>query len=608
MTSSAHFLVSVEPEVHEFVIRLTLSEPGTAPLELSLPAWIPGSYMVRDFARNVTELVATDDSGRLPVQKTDKQTWSVEHRSGDLQIDYRVYALDLSVRSAFLDDTRGFFNGTSLFLKPNVDVQQWRVTLVRPQSRTTRHWSVHTTLPAVACDEQGFGDYEAPDYGQLIDHPVELGDMDVGDFSVGTVPHRIAISDGGRFDMGRLCRDVGRVCAEHVALFDELPVDQYLFLTLATADGYGGLEHRDSTSLVCKRADLPALGTDKKDKGYRNFLGLCSHEYFHLWNVKRIKPEVFLDPDLSAEQYTELLWAFEGITSYYDDLALARSGVVEDKDYLDTFATTVTRVMRGAGRLRQSIAESSFDAWTRFYKQDENAPNAIVSYYAKGALVAFGLDVTLRRQSNDTLCLDDLMRRLWSRYGKRGIGIAERGIEREAADLLGAPLGQFFNDYVYGTVELPLDDWFATVGVGFRLRPTMNADDNGGCRKTTAGDESSSAYVGARWQVESGSLQLSHVLASSPAQRAGLSPGDVLVAIDAEQVTASNVAELLQRKLGTKVRVHYFRRGLLLQTDLEIIVAPADTCELWLLEPSELAADVVERRKAWLSSCQPEKQ
>lgn len=269
------------------------------------------------------------------------------------------------------------------------------------------------------------------------------------------------------------------ICAEHAGMFGRLPVDRYLFLTLATADGYGGLEHSDSTSLICKRTDLPARQMIKPDKAYRQFLGLCSHEYFHLWNVKRIRPARLAAADLGSECYTELLWAFEGITSYYDDLALVRSGVLSAEEYLDTLANTVTRVLRTPGRLRQSVAESSFDAWIKFYKQDENAPNAVVSYYVKGALVALGLDVTLRERSADSLSLDDLMRRLWERYGRTGIGVPERGIEVEAGELLGASLEAFFQQYVYGKEELPLTEWFGKLGIGYRVRGANNAEDVG---------------------------------------------------------------------------------------------------------------------------------
>lgn len=588
---------------HEFVVRMTLLEaPPADALRLVLPAWIPGSYMIRDFARNITDIAAVDDNGTVNLAKLDKQTWEVPGWQGVLQIDYRVYAFDLSVRSAFLDDTRGFFNGTSLFLRPETAIDTWEVSISRPDDSAAANWSVLTTLPSAEVDEAGWGRYAPGSYAQLIDCPVELGEPEVAQFNVDGVPHRFAVSDGGSFDFARICRDVEPICAEHAAMFGELPIQQYLFLTLATADGYGGLEHRDSTSLICKRNDLPAHGLESSDKDYRNFLGLCSHEYFHLWNVKRIRPEKLRQSDLSAETHTELLWAFEGITSYYDDLALARSGTVAPRDYLETFATTVTRVLRGAGRFRQSIAASSFDAWTKFYKQDENAPNAIVSYYAKGALVAFGLDITLRLASDGACSLDDLMRRLWQRFGKPDVGVPERGIEREAAELLGSSLDEFFTAYVYGTDELPLDDWFAALGIGWRLRPAANAEDTGGYRDDRSGEGIARPALGARFESKPEGLRLTHVFAGSAAQAAGLAAGDLLIAAANERLTASNLAAQLQRAQGETIRVHYFRRGLLHQTEMPRLNAPHDTCELWFVDEAALDATTRQRRQAWLAS------
>ena len=352
---------------------------------------------------------------------------------------------------------------------------------------------------------------------------------------------------------------------------------------------------------MCKRSDLPAPGLGRPDKGYRQFLALCSHEYFHLWNVKRIRPARLADADLTAEVYTELLWAFEGITSYYDELALARCGVLSPEEYLDLLATTVSRVLRTPGRARQSIAASSFDAWTKFYKQDENSPNAIVSYYAKGALVAFGLDVTMREHSGGETCLDDLMRRLWQSFGKTRNGVPERGIEREVADLLGKPQDAFFRQYVYGTEELPLEHWFTQMGVGFRARAAASVDDLGGYQP----EESTGVVapsLGARFEMQSGGLRLTQVIAGGASQAAGLAPGDLLAALDGERVTDSNIAGLLKRMDGGAAKVHYFRRDRLYVTMLPIRGAVLDTCDLWLMSEDVLDPVVVNRRAAWLRS------
>jgi len=595
-------LTELDLDAHEFVVRMAFSELPFGVLTLQLPAWIPGSYMIRDFARNITQISAHDATGPVVLSKLDKQTWEVPAFAEKLVVEYRVYAFDLSVRGAYVDWTRAYFNGACLFLAvKNLPEAVWELRIPRPADPVTHDWSVATTLPVVDVDDFGYGLYSGRGYARLIDCPVEMGKFERGRFLVGDTPHYFAVTDGGRFDIERLCRDMAPICAEHAGMFGRLPVDRYLFLTLATADGYGGLEHSDSTSLICKRTDLPARQMIKPDKAYRQFLGLCSHEYFHLWNVKRIRPARLAAADLGSECYTELLWAFEGITSYYDDLALVRSGVLSAEEYLDTLANTVTRVLRTPGRLRQSVAESSFDAWIKFYKQDENAPNAVVSYYVKGALVALGLDVTLRERSADSLSLDDLMRRLWERYGRTGIGVPERGIEVEAGELLGASLEAFFQQYVYGKEELPLTEWFGKLGIGYRVRGANNAEDVGGYQPAAPSNPLAPA-LGARIEPQPAGLRVTHVYSGGAARSAGLSAGDILVAVDGERVSVSNLGDLLNRAAGDAVEMHYFHRDRLSASMLPIMAPPDDTCDLWIIATESLDPKVRSRRNAWLKS------
>ena len=549
-------LFELDTRSHEFALCLRLAGAVSAGQRIALPAWTPGSYMIRDFARNITEISARDDRGPVALRKIDKQTWELGGSEGGLVIEYRVYALDLSVRSAYLDSTRAYFNGTSVFLCPvGLEEASWELVLRPPQQGVCGDWRVATSMPAQDVDERGFGLYAGQGYARLSDCPVEIGQIDRAEFEVQGRPHEFVVSDGADFDMQRICSDMSKICAEHAAMFGELPISAYTFLTLATADGYGGLEHADSTSLMCKRSDLPAPGLAKPDKGYRQYLALCSHEYFHLWNVKRIRPAQLIASDLSAEAYTELLWAFEGITSYYDELALARSGVLGHEDYLDLLASTVTRLLRTPGRTRQSVAASSFDAWTKFYKQDANAPNAIVSYYTKGALVALGLDVELRVRSADRLCLDDLMRRLWRRYGKTGQGVPERSIELEAFALLDDSLASFFADYAYGTEELPLETWFGHLGVGLRARPATDNEDLGGYRDEPPAQDAH-PVLGARFEEVAGGLRLTQVLAGQAAHEAELAPGDLLVAVAGERVNAANLAGMLKRMQAHGAEIH----------------------------------------------------
>lgn len=599
-----HYTLAVhDAAAHEFAVGLTIDQPDPTGQLLTLPAWIPGSYMIRDFARNVVAISARDAAGPVALHKTDKQTWRTGPLEGGLHVEYRVYAWDLSVRAACVDQTRAYFNGPALFLRPvGLEAEPCELELYRPVGPTYADWRVSTTLPAQVTDAAGFGLYRAHDYEALLDYPVEIGRQAVFAYAAAAVRHEMAISEGGRYDTTRLQSDLSRICAEHAAMFGELPVQRYLFLVLAVGDGYGGLEHRDSTSLICKREDLPAAEMTKATKGYRRFMGLCSHEYFHLWNVKRIRPAELAAADLSAETYTELLWAFEGITSYYDELALLRSGCLSLAEYLDLLAPTVTRVMRGSGRTRQSIAESSFDAWTRFYKQDENAPNAIVSYYAKGALVAFGLDMTLRSRSKGALSLDDLMRDLWDNFGRTGQGVPERGIETRVTALLGEPLDDFFADFVYGTRELPLAEWFAAIGVDCRLLPAIKPDDDGGyVENFDARATVPTRALGARLVENQGQIQVQQVSLDGAAHAAGVAAGDILLALDGERLSLQRLPDLLGRiEPYEGVSLHLFRRDRLLTLSLQVREAPADTCYLGLL--ADTSDDVCARRSAWSAS------
>ncbi len=354
----------------------------------------------------------------MAISKEAKDTWRAAPCAGPLTVTARVYAYDLSVRTAYLDATRGYFNGPSVFLCPDGrSGRACEVEIAPPAGAAFAAWRVATTLPSAGAAEFGFGAYRATDYDELIDHPVEMSDFAHVRFTAGGVPHDIAVSGRQRADLDRFARDLARVCQWQCDLFGgaagaAAPFDRYLFQIAAVGDGYGGLEHRASTSLVCRRDELPQPGAAAIDDAYVNLLGLASHEYFHSWNVKRIKPAAFAPYDLARENYTRQLWVFEGFTSYYDDLALVRSGVIDAKRYLELLGRTITTVLRTPGRHAQSVAESSFDAWIKYYRQDENTPNAVVSYYTKGALVALALDLQLRPRGAS---LDQLMRTLWER-------------------------------------------------------------------------------------------------------------------------------------------------------------------------------------------------
>jgi predicted metalloprotease with PDZ domain len=418
----------------------------------------------------------------------------------------------------------------------------------------------------------------------------------------------MAITGRHRADEARLRQDLARVCEQHAALFGELPVDRYLFLTTVVGEGYGGLEHRFSSSLLCSRDDLPKPGEQAPSEAYRRLLGLCSHEYFHLWHVKRIRPQALLEGGLDTEVHTRLLWAFEGITSYYDELALVRAGVIDGSAYLQLLAETITRVLRTPGRLVQTLAESSFDAWTKFYKQDENAPNAIVSYYGKGALVALALDFTIRRDTQGARSLDDLMRALWVRHGRTGLGVSERGVERLAAEVTGLDLDDFFEQALDSTEDLDLRGLLLTVGVEMHLRPAKGPKDLGGWVERFDADpkvQGETLSLAVRLRPGGPEAVIQHVLSGGAGERAGLAPGDTVVAVDGLRATAENFERLVAQsadasegQVGGDLRLHVFRRDELLELRARPLPAAADTCELRWAAP--VPADVARARSLWL--------
>jgi predicted metalloprotease with PDZ domain len=583
-----------DPHAHLFTVALTIQDPAPGGQRLALPAWIPGSYMIREFARHVVALSARDLRGALRVDKLDKHTWRVAPTPGPLTVEYTVYAWDLSVRAAHLDAGHGFLNATSICLRAvGQEDRPCTVDLEPPPESVARGWRVATTLPEAGAKRGGFGRYRAADYDALADHPIEMGTFELARFEAAGATHEIAVTGRTDVDLDRLTRDLAPVCAAQAALFEprtrRAPFDRYLFLTTAVGDGYGGLEHRDSTALLCGRDDLPWRGMPASTDGYRTFLGLASHEYFHAWHVKRIKPAAFVPYDFERESYTRLLWIFEGFTSYYDDLMLARAGVVSRVEYLKSLARTISMVGRGPGRAVQSVADSSFDAWIKYYRQDENSPNTIVSYYAKGALVALAIDLAVRARTHGRASLDDAMRLLWRRYGRGfyapggGPGPAQSGLPEDAFPALlreatGVSLGARLARWVQGTDELPLARLLAPFGITLTLAP---ADP--------------SPSLGVRTAVRGADLAIATAYSGGAAQRAGLSAGDVLVAIDGLRVDEKSLRALLsRRRAGDVVAIHAFRRDELLRVEA-VLDAPMRSEATLQVEAKDNAL-----RRGWL--------
>jgi predicted metalloprotease with PDZ domain len=588
-----------DPAAHLFEVSLTVDAPDEAGQVFAMPAWIPGSYMIRDYAKHVVGIRAESDGVGVPLEKLDKSRWQAAPCKKPLTIIAEIYAYDPSVRGAHLDMTHAYFNGPCVFLcVVGQEDLACELDIVAPDEPVDQDWRVATSMRQKDAEQYGFGTYVAADYAELIDHPVEIGHLLIGEFEVNGIPHAIAIRGRARVDIARLCHDLQRVCAQQMELLGApADLDRYLFLLDAPGSGYGGLEHRWSSSLVCGRDNLPIRADADISDDYRTFLGLVSHEYFHLWNVKRMKPAAFSPYNLGEESHTGLLWVFEGITSYYDDLALVRSGLISVESYLELLGQTITRVLRGGGRHRQSVEESSFDAWTKFYKQDANAINAVVSYYAKGALVALVTDLKIRVETEGRVSLDDVMRECWSRWGESADGMPEKGLEKVCAEVSGLDLQDFFDATVRGTGELPLQAMLASVGVTLNLRGASGSKDKGG----KPSKKEPGPVLGATLVGKAGKPVFTTVTNGGPAESAGVAPGDIAVALDGLALTAANCDRRLRTyRAGDALELVVFRGDELISTEICLRKAPEDICFLQL--DSDADAMTIARQAAWLQS------
>ena len=497
---------AADPHARLFTVTLTVAHPQEQQ-ELSLPVWIPGSYLVREFSKNLQRLSA-QQGRRVPLLQLDKHRWRATCRTDrPLVLTYEVCAYDSSVRTAWLDASRGFFNGTSVCLRVHGQEDAPHALEVA-STAATAHWSVATGLTPQSIDKRGFGVYAASHYDELVDCPVEMGTFWSGQFTACGVAHRFVVAGAApSFDGKRLLADTQKICETAIRFWHgkgKPPIKNYLFMLNAVHDGYGGLEHRNSTALICGRRDLPRTGEARASDGYTTLLGLISHEYFHTWNVKRLRPAEFFRYDYSQENYTQLLWFFEGFTSYYDDLLLRRAGLIDDATYLKLLAKATNQVLQTPGRSVQTVAQASFDAWVKYYRQDENTPNATVSYYTKGSLVALCLDLTLRREGKTTL--DDVMRALWKRCA--GGPMTEADLRAELASLAGRSFDNELDQWVHSTAELPLAELLATHGVALKPEQPQLAQ-----------------RLGLR-VTENHSVQLKTVLRGGPAEKAGMAAGD----------------------------------------------------------------------------------
>ncbi len=561
------FVVTIaHPHTHRFSVELRARGFRRGPAVFCLPAWSPGSYKIRDYARNVIRLEAHDGRGaRLPVAKRDKSTWVVDRGgAGTVVLTYELYANEKSVRTCHVDDRHAFLVGPAVFLY--VEGEKDRPARVR--IRAPRGWKTSTGMTP----DRGANAFRATDYDELVDAPLEIGTHKIYRWRQLGRAHVFAIHGRGDLPVRRLLHDTRRIIATEAQMFGGLPYRSYAFLLDLYAQGGGGLEHRNSCALISSRQGFAARSR------YLQFLGLVSHEFFHTWNVKRIRPESLGPFDYLREVHTRLLWVMEGFTSYYDALILRRAGISTRTEYLGRLSDLIQRHRDTPGRQVQSLEDSSFDTWIKFYQTDENTPNATISYYEKGALVALLLDHEIRNRTADRKSLDDVLRLLWDRYGRRDRGFPEAEFPRIVEKVAEGPMDEFFARYVRGTGELPFEAALARVG----LEPS---DD---------GKKGPEPTLGIRLSNRAGPAVVSTVLADGPAYRDGLNARDEIVAWNGSRVDAASLTErIAQAKPGRSVTLSFFRDDELRRLRVKLGERPSGSYKLRLragITPPEKAA------------------
>ncbi|MFW2561984.1 M61 family metallopeptidase [Acinetobacter baumannii] len=563
-----HYQIEFD-DYKQHLVHVTIRFLANPNQELWLPTWIPGSYLIREFSKHIEAVKAYDEAGRmLNIKKTEKNRWRLFNADHELiTVEYDVYAYDLSVRGAYVDQTRLYINPACVCLGLEGQEQSaCELEIFLPDE--LKHFRLATGLASKSLVKGRFT-LKADHYDQLIDSPFELADQTRFSFETHGIEHEFVISGTHATNVDRLKTDIEKICAAEIDLFGSAPFKNYTFMTMATGNSYGGLEHCNSTSLITPRDDLPKSNEPTEpSKDYQRFLGLCSHEYFHSWLVKFIRPENFANYNLHQEGYTSLLWIFEGFTSYYDDLILLRSGVISQKSYLDLLKSQIDRYLQNPGRFVQTVAESSFDAWIKFYRQDENSNNAGTSYYNKGALVALCLDLGLRLRGSS---LDALMRRLYENT-QNGVQVNERTIFDLCEELTGDSWVEQINHLINTTEELPLDQLFPEFGLSYTLK-----------------NDKTLAY-GLKLADKPEGILVQNAHREGAGAKAGISANDVIIAIDGLKATTKLIEKYAKQKGNYSVLA--FRRDELLSfevtsdsinlTEVELIIEDQSKADKWL--------------------------
>jgi predicted metalloprotease with PDZ domain len=554
------------PASHEYEVEMRVpAMPGRDEVAIAFPAWAPGSYMIRDFVRHVSGLSVTDERGRpLPadaVSRDDKQRWVIASEGRAFRVRYRVFAFEATVRTSFLDDSHAYWNGTSLFFYVEGELSRpCQVEVALPR----RDWRVATALPPVRERRRTFA---ATDFDELCDSPFEIGTHQVRAFGIGRTRFELALYGRTNADLDRLVDILRRVTAATGRIFGGFPFKRYVFIVHALPVGSGGLEHRASVTM-----DIAGLSFDDEN-GYVRFADLAAHEFFHAWNVKRIHDAALGPFDYARENYTRLLWLFEGCTDYLAHVIMLRARVTTAKQFLKMIADDWPKYAARPGRNESSLEDLSFEAWVKQYKPSENFINRAASYYEKGFWTAMALDIELRLASGGVRGLTELFRLLWDRFGRAERPITDADVRAAAAELAGKRLDGFFDRHVRGTEELRLPEWLERAGLNVDARPDWDETSRPASDRDPVRARRARAWTGLTLQSDRTTVR--NVVPGSPAWKAGLTFNDEIVAVAGARVTGATFAKrVADHQPGQRVAIAFFRRDELTTVELTLAETP----------------------------------
>ncbi len=556
----AYEVAMPQPQTHLFEVKLMVSNWTSDRLDLKMPVWTPGSYLVREYAKQLQNFGATTAQGdKLATTKIAKYHWQIQcNSSNQIVISYRMFANELTVRTNHLDATHGYFNPAALcFYIPGYEHCPIELTIIPPDPT----WKITTPLPAISAQTFSAQTFLAPDFDTLVDSPFEIGCQQIYDFTVLDRPHQLVVWGEGNLDPQVAIADITKIIEVEAKIFGGLPYEKYIFLLHLSPAGGGGLEHKNCCSLLYPRFSFQA------GEKHNRFMQLVAHEFFHLWNVKRIRPAALEKFDYEGENYTPSLWFSEGTTSYYDLLIPRRAGIYDDQEFLAELSKEITRFMTTPGRLIQPLSESSFDAWIKLYRPDANSPNSQMSYYLKGEMVTLLLDLLIRDRTQNLKSFDDVLMAMWEKFGKSETGFTETQLKQIIESIANQDLTEFYDRYIHGVEELPFNQYLKAVGV--ELKPAVP--------KTP--------FLGITTNSDHGRAVVKTVASNSPAQLAGIDPGDELLAIDGFKVSAEKLVDRLNSyRVGQEINLTIFHTDRLMTVAVTLAAPQPDQYQLHQVE------------------------